>query len=104
MKCMKKIVLSILLIYAVLFYSCDHPVINDASIKAIDPASTARYADSMVKIINPRVPAGFTTTLWGIDSLVISPIAIDIDDMGRLYYTTTDRQKNSEFDIRGYRN
>jgi hypothetical protein len=34
---------------------------------------------------------------------VISPIAIDIDDFGKLYYTTTDRQKNSEFDIRGHR-
>ena len=30
------------------------------------------------------------------------PIAIDIDDNGRLYYTRTNRQKNSEFDIRGH--
>jgi hypothetical protein len=43
-----------------------------------------------------------SVSLWGNDSLVISPIAIDIDDLGNVYYTTTDRQKNSEFDIRGH--
>jgi hypothetical protein len=35
--------------------------------------------------------------------LVVSPIAIDMDDKGDLYYATTNRQKNSEFDIRGHR-
>src|SRR5690606_9255632 len=53
--------------------------------------------------INVQLDSGLSLKLWANDSLVISPIAIDIDDQGRLYYTTTDRQKNSEFDIRGHR-
>ncbi len=32
------------------------------------------------------------------------PIGIDIDDKGHLFYTRTNRQKNSEFDIRGHQN
>ncbi|HEU4555802.1 MAG TPA: heme-binding protein, partial [Chitinophaga sp.] len=75
----------------------------DLRIKQMDTAVTARLADSIGAIIKPELAEGLSLKLWGIDSLVISPIAIDIDDKGRLYYTTTDRQKHSEFDIRGHR-
>ena len=68
----------------------------------MDPSKTARLADSIEAHIKPELADSLTLSLWGIDSLVISPIAIDIDDNGALYYTTTNRQKNSEFDIRGH--
>ena len=75
----------------------------DKRIKQIDPAKAARMAASVDSLVKPEIPdSSLTLSLWGIDSLVISPIAIDIDDKGSLYYTTTDRQKNSEFDIRGH--
>ena len=70
----------------------------------MDTLVSAHFSDSVGNIVKPQLAPGLTATLWGIDSLVISPIAIDIDDQGRIYYTTTDRQKNSEFDIRGFRN
>ncbi len=41
-------------------------------------------------------------TLWASDSLAPDPIAMQIDDAGAVYLTRTNRQKNSEFDIRGY--
>ena len=47
---------------------------------------------------------GLQMTLWASDSLAPDPIAMDIDDEGRVYLTRTNRQKNSEFDIRGHRN
>ena len=75
---------------------------TDNKIRLMDPAKTARLADSIEALIKPELADGLTLSLWGIDSLVISPIAIDIDDNGNLYYTTTNRQKNSEFDIRGH--
>jgi quinoprotein glucose dehydrogenase len=71
--------------------------------KEMDPAQTAQLAATIEESVNAELDSGLTLKLWGIDSLVISPIAIDIDDHGRLFYTTTDRQKNSEFDIRGHR-
>ncbi len=73
------------------------------SIKQIDTAQTAKMAASVDSLIKPELTdSNLSVHLWGIDSLVISPIAIDIDDNGRVYYTTTDRQKHSEFDIRAH--
>jgi len=69
----------------------------------MDPAKAAELAQTIESQINVQLDSGLSLKLWANDSLVISPIAIDIDDQGRLYYTTTDRQKNSEFDIRGHR-
>ncbi|WP_276483035.1 HEAT repeat domain-containing protein [Paraflavitalea pollutisoli] len=75
----------------------------DKRIKQIEPAKAARMAASVDSVVKPIITdTNLTLKLWGIDSLVISPIAIDIDDDGSLYYTTTNRQKNSEFDIRGH--
>lgn len=50
-----------------------------------------------------RVADGLQLSLWATDSLAPDPVAMDIDDMGRVYLTRTNRQKNSEFDIRGHR-
>ena len=95
---MRKILLFISIVF---LFSCKQ-TFKEAGIYQIDPAVTARFADSVSNIVKPQMADGLTATLWGIDSLVKSPIAIDIDDQGRLYYNTTDRQKNSEFDIRGH--
>lgn len=75
----------------------------DKRIKRMDAGLAAHLSDSIGAIVKPQLADSLSLTLWGIDSLVISPIAIDIDDQGRVYYTTTDRQKHSEFDIRGHR-
>ena len=32
--------------------------------------------------------------------MLADPVAIDVDDLGRVYVTRTNRQKHSEFDIR----
>ncbi|HTE08029.1 MAG TPA: hypothetical protein VK628_04665, partial [Flavitalea sp.] len=73
------------------------------SVKRMDPANTAALASRTDSIIKPELAPGLNLKVWGIDSLVISPIAIDIDDLGRVYYVTTGRQTNSEFDIRGHK-
>lgn len=92
---------SLLLISFITYFSCKQDV-KEAAVYQIDPAITARYSDSVGGIIKLQLAEGLSASIWGIDSLVKSPIAIDMDDQGRLYYTTTNRQKNSEFDIRGH--
>ncbi len=47
---------------------------------------------------------GLKVSLWASDSLAPDPIAMSVDDFGNVYLTRTNRQKNSEFDIRGHRN
>src|SRR5690606_23553700 len=68
-----------------------------------DPAESARIAKEIEATVQAEVDSSLTLRLWAMDSLIISPVAMDIDDRGRLFYTTTERQKNSEFDIRGHR-
>ncbi len=85
------------------FFACKDQGPADKRIQLLDTAYTARIADSIQWAVKPVLAEGLELKLWGIDSLVISPVAIDVDDHGRIYYTTTSRQNNSEFDIRGHR-
>lgn len=50
-----------------------------------------------------KLTEGVQMTLWASDSLAPDPVAMSIDDQGRVYLIRTNRQKNSEFDIRGHR-
>ena len=52
--------------------------------------------------ISAVLAEGLELDLWASDSLAPDPIALSIDDDGSIYLTRTNRQKNSEFDIRGY--
>ena len=74
----------------------------DRRIKRMVPAKAAQLAKAIEATVTPKLAEGLTLRIWGVDSLVADPIAIDIDDNGRLYYTRTNRQKNSEFDIRSH--
>ena len=98
----KKSVFSIsLTVFTLLFISCEKKA-TDTRIKQMDPIVTASIAKSIEATVKPQLAEGLTLKLWGIDSLVADPVAIDIDDQGRIYYTRTNRQKDSEFDIRGH--
>jgi len=89
-----------ILVSILLFESCAEK--SDRRIKQIDPAKTAAMAKSIEATVMPSLAEGLTLKLWGIDSLVADPVSMDIDDQGRIYYTRTNRQKNSEFDIRSH--
>ncbi len=86
-----------------LFTGCkeeEEPV--DLRIKEMDPQKTAQLAREIESGINPELAEGLSLRLWGVDSLVADPISINIDNKGHLYYTRTNRQTNSEFDVRGH--
>ena len=68
----------------------------------MDPEKAAQIARATEALVSPELADGLSISLWGIDSLVADPISINIDHAGRLFYTRTNRQKNSEFDIRGH--
>ncbi|MCU0471470.1 MAG: hypothetical protein MUF58_23090 [Arcicella sp.] len=50
-----------------------------------------------------KLAEGLQMSLWASDSLAPDPVAMSIDDWGRVFLIRTNRQKNSEFDIRGHR-
>ncbi len=53
---------------------------------------------------NVTLASELELSLWAADTLVRDPIAISIDESGKIYYTSATRQANSEFDIRGHAN
>ncbi len=71
-------------------------------IRKMDPARAAELAKAVEATVSAQLEEGLTLSLWGGDSLVADPIAIDMDDQGVIYYSRTNRQKHSEFDIRGH--
>lgn len=90
------------LLPALLLAGCKDEGPADKRITQMAPDKAAELAKSIEAVVTPELADGLSLRLWGVDSLVADPIAIDIDDQGRLYYTRTNRQKNSEFDIRGH--
>ncbi len=71
-------------------------------IKTVAPEKLEQMRKTVEGQVTPILAEGLTLKLWGVDSLVADPVSIDVDDKGALYYTRTNRQKNSEFDIRGH--
>ncbi|HZY81538.1 MAG TPA: HEAT repeat domain-containing protein [Cyclobacteriaceae bacterium] len=74
----------------------------DKKIKKLSPEAIASMKKTIEGQVTPTLAEGLNLKLWGVDSLVADPVSIDVDDHGNLYYTRTNRQKNSEHDIRGH--
>jgi quinoprotein glucose dehydrogenase len=81
---------------------CRDKTPDELKVKQYDAGRVATMAKEVEDLVTPVIDDGLTLTLWGVDSLVADPVSVDIDDQGNLYYTRTNRQKNSEFDIRGH--
>ena len=75
---------------------------SDKRITLMDSLQNASMAQAVETQVTPALAEGLSLRLWAVDSLVADVVSLDIDDLGRLYYTRTNRQKNSEFDIRGH--
>lgn len=86
---------------AFLLLSCKQEPV-DQRIFQMDPEQVSQIVSDTEALVRPEIADGLSFRLWAIDSLVADPISIQVDDQGRLFYTRTNRQKNSEFDIRSH--
>lgn len=68
-----------------------------------DSTAIAEKIESARAEVSAIVADGLKLSLWATDSLAPDPIAMDVDNEGRIYITRSNRNKNSEFDIRGHR-
>ncbi|TVZ15039.1 HEAT repeat domain-containing protein [Maribacter sp. MAR_2009_72] len=100
----KKFLLGILPLFLIALSSCEPKkpkeiplVIQKDSTALLEAVELAR------KSISATVADGLNLSLWASDSLAPDPIAMDIDNEGKVYLTRSNRNKNSEFDIRGHR-
>ena len=92
------------IIVAFILLSCEKQTPKDPPlIVREDPAQSGKKAEEIRKSTPVQLANGLTLSLWASDSLAPDPVAMSIDNKGRVYLTRTNRQKNSEFDIRGHR-
>ncbi|MFT5570744.1 MAG: quinoprotein glucose dehydrogenase [Cyclobacteriaceae bacterium] len=91
-------------ITSVVIISCEPkvPVEQPLVIKK-EASSGVQRAKEIRESTAAQLVGGLKLTLWATDSLAPDPVAMSIDDFGAVYLTSTERQKNSEFDIRGHR-
>ena len=92
---------TLLLILSLMFACTSTPVETPLVIKE-DPTTGLKVAKETRENVSVQLAEGLSLSLWASDSLAPDPIAMSIDDEGRVYLTRTNRQKNSEFDIRGH--
>ncbi len=69
----------------------------------LEKEATKALAEKIRKEVNVELDDEITLDLWAVDTLSPDPIAISIDEQGRLFFNRAVRLSNSEFDIRGHR-
>ena len=106
--------LTLVFYLSVLLFSCNNKKSEDKKetlekvtypkkIVELKADEAATLAEKIRQEVNVELADGLELSLWASDTLVQDPIAISIDQDGRVYYTRATRQNNSEFDIRGHR-
>lgn len=89
-------------LFLILIAAACTPEKKDLRIKKLTTEQIQQLKTAVEQQVTPQLADGLTLKVWGVDSLVADPVSIDVDDQGHLYYTRTNRQKNSEHDIRGH--
>ena len=67
----------------------------------LSPADAARLAAEARKGVSVEMPANFELKLWASDQLIVDPVALEFDESGTLYATSTSRN-NMPLDIRDH--
>lgn len=68
-----------------------------------EPTKAKTLAEKIRGEVSAEVMDGLELSLWASDSLVQDPVAISVAPNGQIYYASSHRLTNSEFDIRGHR-
>lgn len=95
------------LFFLVLFTFSIHGCTADniqTEIFTIEDEEAERLSDERTGELSPDLADGLDVTLWASESLVRDPVALDVDDSGRVLVTSTSRRRNAELDIRSHPN
>jgi quinoprotein glucose dehydrogenase len=91
-------------VIAISFFSCSQQS-KDDTFKIIyeDQSKVVENAKAIQDKQPIKIIPGLNIHLWASDSLLQDPVAIAVDDQGAIFVNSTNRNKGSEFDIRGHR-
>lgn len=71
-------------------------------VREISDAAAEQAASDVFREVRLDLADGLQGELWASTELVGDPVAISVDNQGRIWTAVTNRSNNSEFDIRGY--
>lgn len=85
-------------------FSCQEKAKSPEELHIIqmDHDEVRKMADEIESSLSPQLADGLTMSIWAVDSLIVDPISISMDEDGSLYYTSSGRLGKVEFDIRGH--
>src|SRR5690554_5140935 len=75
--------------------------VRTPEIVSMTDAEVEQAAKSIAQQVNLVTADGLEVKLWAPEQLLGDPVAISVDNQGRIWTTITNRSNNSEFDIRG---
>lgn len=76
---------------------------RESVILTVEDEDAEQYSEKLTSELSPSLQEDLDITLWASEKLVRDPVAIDVDDLGRVLVTVTERRRTSELDIRGHR-
>ena len=76
------------------------PAVRTPEIISMTDAEVEQATKSIAQQVNLVVSDGLEVKLWAPEKLLGDPVAINVDNQGRVWTTVTNRSNNSEFDIR----
>jgi quinoprotein glucose dehydrogenase len=76
------------------------PPVRTPEIISMTDAEVEQAAKSIAQQVNLVTAEGLEVKLWAPEQLLGDPVAISVDNQGRIWTTVTNRSNNSEFDIR----
>src|SRR5690554_305466 len=76
------------------------PALRTPEIISMTDAEVEQATKSIAQQVNLVVSDGLEVKLWAPEKLLGDPVAINVDNQGRIWTTVTNRSNNSEFDIR----
>jgi len=95
----------ILFLLGIVFFSCQKEKTQKypTNIIEFDSTKAAELAQKIRAEVSVEIADGLELSLWASDSLVQDPVSISVAPNGQIYYASSKRLTNSEFDIRGHR-
>ena len=95
----------ILFLFGLVFFTCKEEKVQKypTRILEFESAKAAELAKKIRSEVSAELADGLELSLWASDSLVQDPVAISVAPNGQIYYASSHRLSNSEFDIRGHR-
>ncbi len=96
----------IVVLIGTLLSGCDQKIeqIYPSKSVSLEDAQASEIARQITEEVSLEIADGLEVQLWAGDTLVEDPIAISVDEQGRIFFTSGTRLANSEFDIRSHRN